>query len=178
MSFLWQPGRILVSRQYGTTMRARRHRFSGRVEFWNDMWLERYGPTACSWQSSAFFAYYFRLNIGFNFRRRLAQWWSVIREEHELTGSWPNMFKMLAKLRLGEVERDQWRARMRICRKCKVFDGELKRCRGPQVGKTPPPGCGCYVPFLALTKTPYTSADGKRTGCWGRATIGPGFGWY
>jgi hypothetical protein len=171
---------------------------------------------------------------------RLREWWAVVKEEKELTGSWPNLFKMLRRLFRGRVGNEIWRSRLTICSKCPIFDGELRRCRGPAVpprrpirgavarwhdeagitwyevetdqgwkkayfigdnvntGESseeiaarhaplnrrihddwnpPAPGCGCYVPFLALTKTPYTSADGKHAGCWGRATMGASFGW-
>lgn len=117
---------------------------------------------------------------------RLREWWAVVKEEKKLTGSWPNPFKMVRGLFRGHVSHQKWTERLVTCSRCPIFDGELRRCRGPFFtasfnrntgARNLPPGCGCYVPYLAFTKTPYTSADRKLAGCWGRATMGASFGW-
>ena len=69
----------------------------------------------------------------------------------------------------GVVERKEWRRRLRVCRKCPVYDFGLKRCRPWSGSKL---GCGCFVPFLAKLKEPY------RGGCWADENLpGEDFGW-
>lgn len=100
--------------------------------------------------------------------RHLREWRAVLREEFR-EGS---VLKMIRAICTGRVSLRTWRQRMRICARCPIYDRELRRCRGPVfVPDTPPPGCGCYVVFTALTKRPYPA------GCWGRSALGPSFGW-
>lgn len=195
MSLRWQYGRI-----FG--WEGRRNRWTRQIERWIE-W-DRYGWKGwvdCNLGLS------FRPYPGLNWWRRLKQWYAVLAEESMLQASGkPSLWKMWRAWRTGEVTRAKWRARLRRCRRCPVFDGELRRCRGPQmpwsqkwvetkqnpdwmtfcigdlryghwekVSPPPPAGCGCYVPFLALTKQPYTGPSGS--GCWGRAVYGGDFGW-
>ncbi len=51
-----------------------------------------------------------------------------------------------------------WRQKIRVCRKCLLFDRTLKRCR-PFSGS--PLGCGCYVPYMAKVKKH----------CWGKENL-------
>lgn len=147
---------------------ARRRRFGKEVQFQchTGAWMD----------ANQYWWATFQPHPGLNLLRRLKQWRAVVVEEREL-GNRPSLLQMLRKLFGEHVDRAQWRQRMKTCPKCPVYDRELRRCRGPQIGEQPPAGCGCFVPFLALIKQPYRSADGKRTGCWGRALMGENFGW-
>ena len=81
----------------------------------------------------------------------------------------PQWIKIIrASLRLlinGQVTRPIWRARMRACTYCPLYDFDSKRC---QPAERPDLGCGCYTPYLALVKD---------NGCWGRVEYGRKFGW-
>lgn len=107
------------------------------------------------------------------------------------------LWGMAKALRTGRVSKAQWRQRMRYgCMKCPIYDPVRKLCRveigTPYLGNfgviyTEPRilGCGCYTPYLALVRAPYTNksvlllSDPPRQvrGCWGRATMGGDFGW-
>lgn len=102
--------------------------------------------------------------------RHLRSWLAVLREERRSF----SLLKAIRALRSGRVDPVVWRRRMEVCRRCKIFDRELMRCRGPRVNGVEL-GCGCYVPVLALTKAPYSGPGG--IGCWGRAALGERFGW-
>lgn len=91
--------------------------------------------------------------LGFK-HRRCAEWLDVIQEEGRVL-SWADRLRMgwamiAAALALGGVSRQLWRARMRACRECPIYDRQMKRCR-PQTGHLL--GCGCYMPFKALSRT-------------------------
>jgi hypothetical protein len=227
--------------QYGTFwfFQARRCRWTGRVDFFYDGWKAKYGVAYWVKANRDLLPIFpFRPYHGLRWIRRLGQWLGVVLvEARDNALPWPNPLKMLRAIRTGGVDRATWRRRLRTCRQCPVYDGELRRCRGPKIGprhgddaktrwndeggihwleietdrgwlkfayfgdnistgetpaeiaaRTAPfekriaddwakvaPGCGCYVPFLALTRAPYTGAGG--TGCWGRAQRGNGFGW-
>ena len=81
---------------------------------------------------------------------------------------------MLRALLTGPVPRSVWRQRIRTCQRCPIYDRVHKACRviSPRGARL---GCGCYVPFKALSASPY-EGDGGR-GCWGRATMGESEGW-
>ena len=84
---------------------------------------------------------------------RLVQWQRVVRMEGK-TMTLKEKVAMLAKMarlapRLAYKRLSCWRAKMRRCAKCPIYDRELKRCR-PYTGH--PWGCGCYTPFLALVE--------------------------
>lgn len=101
---------------------------------------------------------------------RLDDWKSTMDREGRslsLLGIASLWFKvLLSATRTGGVTRKEWRRRMRICRACPLFDPSLRRCRPFDGSKL---GCGCFVPFMALTKTPYRSET--RSGCWGRVFL-------
>lgn len=91
------------------------------------------------------------LIFGFK-RKRFAEWLSVLDEEQR-TLRWRDKLAMLWKMalagtRLGSVSRAEWRAKMKKCPKCPIFDKSLHRCR-PFSGS--PLGCGCLTIFLALS---------------------------
>lgn len=150
---------------------GRRCRFTGRVErMCGNLWLPMRDDQ--DWHFDPY--------PGLRWWRRLKQWRAVVIEEALSSDHRPSLLKMLRAVLTGQVDRARWRARIRTCRKCPIYDGELRRCRGPYTGVVgvKPAGCGCYVPFLALTKEPYRGAHGTpRNGCWGRATMGGSFGW-
>ena len=100
--------------------------------------------------------------------RHLREWRAVLKEELR-QGSF---LKMARAVMTGRVSPRTWKRRMRTCRKCPIYDRELRRCRGPVFrADQAAAGCGCYVVFNALAKAPYPA------GCWGRAALGPSFGW-
>ena len=66
-----------------------------------------------------------------------------------------------------------WRERLRTCSQCVIYDRSLHRCNAETpIGEV---GCGCWCPAVAKMPAPYASEKGR--GCWGRATMGEGFGW-
>ena len=86
-------------------------------------------------------------------RDRARLWWTLLR----------------AAMRVGGVSKEQWRKRMKTCRKCPIFDPGLRRCR-PYDNATF--GCGCFTPWQAKAKAPYPK------GCWGAQHLpGQGIGW-
>lgn len=97
---------------------------------------------------------------------RLREWLTVIAAESR-TLTLCQKLGMLAQiaaaaLNLG-VSRRVWRQRLlRGCYRCDLFDREMKRCRPYSGSKL---GCGCYTPFLALSKEPL---------CWARDNLPPG----
>lgn len=96
--------------------------------------------------------------------RHIREWRAVLKEENR-RGSWRGMLKAILS---GGVTLRAWRRRMRVCLKCPVFDGELRRCRSYWPREA---GCGCYTVWLAKTRRPYAK------GCWGRTFVGDDFGW-
>lgn len=120
---------------------------------------------------------------------RLRQWRALIK----LAGSNAKWLPMLKALQTGGVDAATYRARLRTCARCPIYDRNLKACRREvfgqnhssfeQAGTYAPVmlGCGCYVPFLAKTRAPYQRHNTYGVvvvrGCWGRATYGAPFGW-
>lgn len=116
--------------------------------------------------------------VGLDMRRfdRIKEWVVVMRREGRKVSLW-------GKVRIGfgivvaglvrrSVGRGEWRRRMKICLRCPIYDGQIKRCR-PMDGS--PLGCGCYVPALLSLKYPYGR---EKPGCWGRRHLpGTGIGW-
>jgi hypothetical protein len=98
--------------------------------------------------------------------RHYREWQAVLAEEGRTVSRW----SMVRAVRSGGTSQRVWRRRMKICRRCPIYDRELRRCRGPVIGGVKP-GCGCYVPFSAKTRRPYED------GCWGRTHLGYPFGW-
>jgi len=97
---------------------------------------------------------------------RIDQWRATLLRERKTA----SLFAMLAALASGPVSAVAWRRRMKTCSKCLIYDRERKVCRSP-LPAYKHLGCGCYVPFLALTRRPYAK------GCWGRTVVGGPFGW-
>jgi hypothetical protein len=97
---------------------------------------------------------------------RLDEWLAVLRRERRTVSA----MAILGALASGGVQAATWRRRIRTCMTCPIYDRRTKACRSPFPAYRHL-GCGCYVPFLARTKEPYPN------GCWGRAVMGPPFGW-
>jgi hypothetical protein len=113
------------------------------------------------------------------FIHHMLEWREVLAVER-FAGENPSKLTMFGHVLRGVVTQRVWRRRMRVCLKCPVFNHELRQCRAswPMLaGATQKLGCGCYVVFLAKVNAPYTSVDGTRKGCWGRAMMGGTFGW-
>ena len=81
---------------------------------------------------------------------------------------------LLRALISRRVPPSRWRARIRVCATCPIYDRENRRCRMlvPRGNHITFLGCGCYVPFLAAFRQSYS-----RPGCWGRVHIAEDFGW-
>jgi len=93
------------------------------------------------------------------------QWREVLREERRGLG-WRDWIGMvwLGLMLPFRVDRKQWRGRLRVCRKCPIYDRGLRRCR-PFTGANV--GCGCWMPLKAMTGP-----------CWAREAIPDGeLGW-
>jgi hypothetical protein len=107
--------------------------------------------------------------------KRVREWLAVIRSEG-LSSSLRGILAVGWKVLFGGVNRSRFRARIRRCSKCPIYDPVLKKCR-PYPGSEL--GCGCYVPFKALIRIPYRGPAGE--GCWGDAILtveeAPEVGW-
>ena len=144
--------------------------------------------------------------------KRLKKFLQRLREWRALARNAP-LLPMLKALRTGTVDLKTYRARIRACHRCPIYDRSRRACHkevtvhfnstNDDPGATVTLGCGCYVPFLAKTRAPYTrlhyppsspapAPGGNYTlgmapapdtlaypvrGCWGRATYGSPFGW-
>lgn len=100
---------------------------------------------------------------------KLAKWkqWLEVLAEEGKNLTWRDWLGM-AWLGLWipfTSDRKLWRARMRACRKCPIYDQTLRRCR-PFTGS--PLGCGCFTPLKAMTTAQ----------CWARENVKDSwFGW-
>lgn len=91
-------------------------------------------------------------------RRRFGQWLAVIRYQTGIQ-SRPKLLRMslsmswllLTFIMRGRLSRysGQWRARMRKCARCPVYDAALRQCYN-RLGDGQEFGCACYMPFKAL----------------------------
>lgn len=91
-----------------------------------------------------------------------------------LAGPWLRRRRGDGGLSPGE-RMGRWRARLRVCQKCPVYDPSLRRCR-PYDGSSL--GCGCYVPFMAAVDKPYVDREDPRViGCWGYVEFQGEIGW-
>jgi|TARA_Y100000310_G_C20682119_1_gene816599 hypothetical protein len=63
------------------------------------------------------------------------------------------------------VSKRRWRRRYAACIRCPIYIEKYKMC-GPGDEEESQLGCGCYVPFLAMTRI---------KGCWGRRNFGIGW---
>jgi hypothetical protein len=103
-------------------------------------------------------------------RKRIKQWIAVLRQTHGEGVKIPWWGLVLA-VWSGPVPRQVWRARIRYgCYQCPVYNRELRRCR-PDLPGYEEVGCGCYLPFSALTAQPYPK------GCWAKQVDDPELGW-
>lgn len=98
----------------------------------------------------------------FHFRKRINEWRAVLALKGVKISTWALVRAVLS----GPVPANVWRDRIRVCLRCPVYNATLKAChrRIADGDFHLDLGCGCYVPFLALTAVPY-SPDG---GCWAR----------
>jgi len=109
-------------------------------------------------------------------RKRLAEWRAVIRFEHGAGRPVP-YGRMVRSILSGVVDRKTWRRRMKICYRCPVYDRDRHACRAPHPAFHATHGCGCYVPFVALTSEPYENYRSGIVGCWGYAWSDGRIGW-
>lgn len=107
---------------------------------------------------------------------RYREWWSAVRAASGAPW-WAIAWGMIRALASGRVPTRVWRRRIQTCGKCPIYRPASRTC-GPRsghlVGVVGDVGCGCYVPFMARTKAPYKGVGGA--GCWGRASLGIGWG--
>ena len=104
-------------------------------------------------------------------QKRIGEWLEVVREEGRTVGYFSVGWSMLRGVwGVGGVGRAEWWHRVFRCQRCPLYDRGMRRCRPWSGSKL---GCGCYVPFLALSRRPYAG------GCWGRTYLprGEGIGW-
>lgn len=102
--------------------------------------------------------------------KRIAEWRVVLAHK----GVKVSILALVRAVLSGPVPPEVWRARMRVCLRCPVYDHELKACHKVIHDSIYHRvlGCFCYVVFLALTAVPY-SPNG---GCWARE-LSPTEGW-
>lgn len=83
--------------------------------------------------------------------KRYVEWREVLIEERKTASLLGLLAKMLWVAIKGlphlKENRRTWRAKMRVCPKCPIFDKGLHRCK-PWTGS--PLGCGCSVIFKAV----------------------------
>ena len=98
--------------------------------------------------------------------RRFKDWANILTRGNVSIPQWIKIIRASLRLLInGQVTRPIWRARMKECYVCPLYDVASKRCR-PQ--ERPDLGCGCYAPYLALV---------KENQCWGKKEYGTEFGW-
>lgn len=98
--------------------------------------------------------------------KRLREWHAAVSSY----GRRPPWLGMLRALLSGSVPKHVWRARMRVCRNCPVYDRQKKVCWNMNIGMFGA-GCRCYCPTLAMTAEPY------KGGCWARGVGLTSEGW-
>lgn len=96
-------------------------------------------------------------------------WWSWEQEEQDRLAGIVTRMARAWVLGEGRVEGGVWWARLRVCRRCPVYDRGWRQCR--LVDGDRKYGCGCYVPFMALVRRPYPA------GCWWREYVDGSGGW-
>lgn len=94
----------------------------------------------------------------------LKEWRAVIQREKATLSIREKLALVFTLIRvavkLGGVSKAQWNTRMNTCLNCPIYDPVLRRCRPYDASQL---GCGCYAPFLALLRQPYSNP-----GCWAR----------
>ena len=97
--------------------------------------------------------------------KRFREWLADIRAEQPGPVEFYAMGKLMAKIliypRSFAQARRNYRQRLLICSHCPIFDRKLKRCRNGE------DGCGCYIPFKALTPVNGWLREQGKAGCWG-----------
>jgi hypothetical protein len=103
-----------------------------------------------------------------NWRRRIPEWRAALAEERRTAGRVP-WWTMLKAILQGTVPRHIWRERIKVCLQCPLYNpaGRLCKSTHPRFLGT---GCGCYIPFSALSPNPYGD------GCFGHSKV-EGLGW-
>lgn len=96
---------------------------------------------------------------------RLNEWREVLKEEGRSMGpkQWWHLLREATRALLYPVSRNKYLHRLVTCHRCPLYDKQLKRCR-PYTGA--PVGCGCFVPYRAVSPAP----------CWLRERF-PDQGW-
>lgn len=86
------------------------------------------------------------------------QWFDVLRVEGSGMTLWQwlvlagDMAKAaLSGFRSGLKSRREFRRRLRVCRRCPVYNPALRQCRSVSPAGVRL-GCGCWVPLVALLK--------------------------
>lgn len=95
---------------------------------------------------------------------RIRQWAEVYNHEAKAVPHWRLWIKIGRALLSGSVPRRVYIRRLRTCMRCPVYDPIRRVCR-PRDPAYAHLGCGCFVPFVALTANPY----GR--GCWGHSYL-------
>lgn len=104
-----------------------------------------------------------------NWGRRIRQWLAALRMAGVTRVPWLGLLRAILS---GPVPRRVWRQRLRYgCFQCPLYS----KIDGIPVCRSSHPdmlgiGCGCYLPFLAMSAEPY------RGGCFGR-TLVDDIGW-
>lgn len=102
--------------------------------------------------------------------RRIREWIAVLRLTQG-EGTKIPWFGLVRAVLSGPVPRTVWRQRIRYgCYQCPVYDRGIHRCRNPLPGYEGT-GCGCYLPFSALSAAPYPK------GCWAKEVDDEELGW-
>jgi hypothetical protein len=117
------------------------------------------------------FALSYGLSIvcGMRWTKRFYEWKAIYDHEAKATPAWRLWIKIGLALSSGIVPKRVYIRRLRTCYRCPVYDPIRKACR-PRSEAFRHLGCGCYVPFTAMSAAPYEA------GCWGRQ-VNPQIGW-
>jgi hypothetical protein len=101
-------------------------------------------------------------------RKRFSQWLLVAFIEGQRKSAIDKirlLGTMLWAALTVQVAPHEWRRRIRVCRKCPIYDRSIKRCRPSNDSDL---GCGCYVPFMAAHKKTCWADDNTESHGWSR----------
>lgn len=101
-------------------------------------------------------------------RKRFSQWLLVAFIEGQRNGTIVKIRLLVTMLWAAlavHVAPHEWRRRIRVCRKCPIYDRSIKRCRPSNDSDL---GCGCYVPFMAAHKKTCWADDNTESHGWSR----------
>lgn len=79
--------------------------------------------------------------------RRYREWAAVVAQEGRSIKIYVLIRMVLSALAGGLVSRREWRARMRACMRCPIYDRARHACRDTYGRGT---GCGCWMPIKAM----------------------------